>query len=326
MTDQIRWGVLGTAGIAKNAVIPAIHAARNGVVAAVASRDLAKGRVFAEANGIPKAYGSYEELLADPNIDAIYNPLPNDLHAEWSMKAADAGKPVLCEKPLTLNATEARHVVEYFAAKGTLLAEAVMYRFHPQTARVRRLVAEGAIGDIHLIDSIFSVNIPDPNNIRYKKANGGGCVLDLGFYPLNIIRLLAGEPDKWSAFGKFNDDGVDVRTVGALGFPNGIAGTFGCDFQGHFAQTYDIRGTRGRIYVTQAFAIAKDKPSMIHLWHDDQYEEITIEPANHYTLMVEDFGEAILTGRAPRYAPEDAVRSMETIDKLIALADANRLA
>ena len=325
MSDKIRWGILGAAGIARNAVIPAIHAAYNSEVVAVASRDLAKARAFAGEVGVPMAYGSYEEMLADPAIDAIYNPLPNQLHAEWAMKAADAGKPVLLEKPLTVTATEARQVVAHFQAAGLQLAEAFMYRFHPQTERVKQMVDDGAIGELHLMDSVFTVNIPDPDNIRFKKALGGGCILDLGCYPINIMRYLAGEPNTLAAAGKLNAEGVDVRAVGLLGFPNGASGTFGCDFQGHFAQYYDLHGTEGRIRVQQPFAIAKDKPTVIEYWHGDEFDEITIAPANQYQLMMEDFADALLNHRAPRFAPEEAVRSMEALEKLVALTQANPL-
>lgn len=323
MTDQIRWGILSTARIAGKSMIPALHASRNGVLAAVASRDLGKAREFAAANHIPTAYGSYEDLLADPAIDAIYNPLPNSLHAEWALKAADAGKHVLCEKPFTVTSSEARQVVEHFHARNLLVMEALMYRYHPQTERVRRMVEDGAVGEVHMIDAAFTIMITDPNNIRFRKSVGGGSLLDVGCYPVSMIRHLAGEPNRWAAFATYNADGVDLRAAGALGFASGIGGTFACDLQGFRAHYCDIRGTTGRIYVRTPYSIPKDQPTIVDYWHGDQYEEIMIPPANHYTLMVEDFADALLQARAPRFPAEEAIIGMETLEKLIALAEAN---
>lgn len=324
MTDQIRWGILSTAHIGRKSVIPAMHEARNGIPAAVASRNIEKARAFAEATGVPKVYGSYEDLLADPDIDAIYNPLPNHLHAEWAMKAASAGKPALCEKPFTVTAAEARQVFEYFGARGLLTAEAFMYRFHPQTARVVQMVQDGAVGDLHTIHASFTVTIPNPGeNIRFRRETGGGSLFDLGCYPLSYLRLLAGEPDFTAAAGVLNGDGVDLSAGGVLHFPQGVTGTFACDMQSFRAQDVDIRGTAGRIRLRTPFSIPKDQPAVIEYWHGEQYEEITIPAANHYALMLEDFADALLTGRSPRFTAEDAVRQMETLEKLVAQAGAS---
>lgn len=330
MADRIRWGILSTANIGQGAVIPAIQQSKNGVVTAVASRDLEKGRGFAERNQIPQVFGSYEDMLADPNIDAVYNPLPNSLHAEWSIKAADAGKAVLCEKPLTVTGAEARQVAEHFKARSVQLAEAAMYRFHPQTDRVRRMIEDGAVGQINHIVSTFTVAIPDPDNIRYKKALGGGGILDLGFYPADFMRLLAGEPLRVAARGKLNDDGADVSAQATMEFANGILGTFVCDFLSYFTQTYDILGTTGRIHADVGYNIPANQPSTIQYWRGrwwdaPTYEEITIEPASAYTLMVEDFSDALLHGRAPRFSADISVRGMETLEKLVTLAEANTL-
>lgn len=331
MADPIRWGILSTANIAQNAVIPAIHQSKNGVVAAVASRDLEKGRAYAAANHIPKAYGSYDEMLADPEIDAVYNPLPNSLHAEWTMKAASAGKAVLCEKPLTVTASEARQLVDYCKARGVQLAEAAMYRFHPQTERVLKMVRDGAVGRIVQINSVFTVGLPDPGNVRFVKALGGGGILDLGFYPADFMRLVAGDPLSWAAYGRLNEDGADVSASITTGYANGVTGAFVCDFLSYLTQTYDIIGSDGRIYAGVAYNIPADKPSTIqhwrgHWWEDTAtHEEITIAPANAYTLMVEDFADALLAGRAPRFPVEDSIRNMDTLEKLVALAEANPL-
>jgi len=323
MTDRIRWGILSTAHIGRKSVIPAMHEARNGVAAAVASRDIEKARAFAEATGIPKVYGSYEDLLADPAIDAIYNPLPNSLHAEWATKAADAGKPVLCEKPFTVTSAEARQVVEHFRARGLLVAEAFMYRFHPQTARVVQMVQDGAVGDLHTIHASFTVAIPNPGeNIRFRHETGGGSLFDLGCYPLSIMRLLAGEPTFMTAAGVLNAEGVDLSAGGVLQFSGGVTGTLASDMTGFRAQNVDIRGTEGRIYVRTPFSIPKDQSTVTFYWHGDEYEEITTSPANHYVLMLEDFADALLTGRPPRFPAEDAIGQMAALEKLVAQAAA----
>ena len=323
MTDRIRWGILGAANIGRKSVIPAMHASRNGIPAAVASRDIEKARAFATENGIATAYGSYEDLLADPDIDAIYNPLPNHLHAEWSLKAADAGKPVLCEKPFTVTAQEARTVAEAFRSRGLLLAEAFMYRFHPQTERLQELIRSGAIGELHTISASFTVTIPYPDtNIRYQRETGGGSLYDLGCYPLSLMRLLAGEPLSLSAIGRLSAEGVDLRAAALLGFANGVCGVLTCDMQSARAQHVDVRGTTGRIRLDTPFSIPKDQPTTIETWRDGQYEAITIPPANHYTRMVEDFADALLMGRVLRFSAADAILQMETLEKLVMLAGA----
>jgi predicted dehydrogenase len=319
MPDSIRWGILSTAHIGQKSVIPAMHAARNSIPAAVASRDLDKARAFAETNGIPVVYGNYEDLLADPAIDAIYNPLPNHLHAEWTIKALDAGKPVLCEKPFTVTADEAQRVAAHSRAVGLPVAEAFMYRFHPQTERVQQMIADGAIGELHTMQASFTVTIPNPDtNIRFRREMGGGSLYDLGCYPLSLMRLLAGEPQGMAAFGALSAVGVDLQASAALQFAGGVTGAFTCDMASFRAQDADIRGTAGRIRIRTPFSIPKDQPTVIEHWHGDQYEEITIPAANHYALMLEDFADAVLTGRPPRFSAADAVRGMATLGQLVA--------
>lgn len=324
MSDIIRWGILSTAHIGQKSVIPAMHAARNCVPAAVASRDLAKGQAFADANGIPLVYGSYEALLADPAIDAIYNPLPNHLHAEWTIKALDAGKPVLCEKPFTLTADEAQRVADHSRAVGLPVAEAFMYRFHPQTERVQQMIADGAVGELHTIQASFTVTIPNPeSNIRFRREAGGGSLYDLGCYPLSLMRLLAGEPQGMAAFGALSAVGVDLHASAAMRFDGGVTGAFTCDMSSFRAQDADIRGTEGRIRLRTPFSIPKDQPTVIEWWQGSHYEEITLPPANHYALMLEDFADSLLNERSPRFSAADAVRGMAALGQLVALTQLN---
>lgn len=320
MADQVRWGILSTANIGKTRVIPAIQQSRNGEVVAVASRALDKAQAFADELNIPKAYGSYEELIADPNVDAIYIPVPNSEHAAWSIQCAEAGKPTLCEKPLASDGGEAQQMVDAFAARGVLFAEAFMYRFHPQTQRVKQMVDDGAVGDLRVISAAFTFPIRSEDNIRLSKPLAGGSLMDVGCYCVNVIRHMTGEePDKAQAFAEIGQQtGVEERLTGILHFPSGVMGHFDSSLRTFFAHTYEIRGTRGRIIVETAFVPPPDAETKIRWWHDEQYEEITIPPANQYTLMAEDFADALLNGRPPRFHPQDGVENMRVIDRLLA--------
>ncbi|MFN8450074.1 MAG: Gfo/Idh/MocA family oxidoreductase [Anaerolineae bacterium] len=320
MADSIRWGILSTAHIGKERVIPAMQKTGNGRVVAVASRSLDRARAFADDLGIPTAYGSYEELIASPDVDAIYNPLPNSEHAEWSIRCAEAGKPTLCEKPLARDAAEAQRMVDAFAARGVLFAEAFMYRFHPQSQRVKQMLDDGAVGDIRAIQATFTFPIRSEDDIRLSKPLAGGSLMDVGCYCVNVMRFLLGaEPTDARALAVIGGRSqVDESLTGILEFPGGVLGHFDSSLRTHFAHTYEIRGTRGRISVDQAFVMPPNGETVIRYRHDDQDEEIRIAPANSYTLMAEDFADALLNGRPPRFAPQDAVENMRVIDRLYA--------
>lgn len=322
MTEKIRWGILSTANIGRGRVIPAIQQSRNGRVLAVASRDLNRAKAFADDLNIPRAYSSYEELIADPDIDAIYNPLPNSMHAEWSIRCAEAGKPTLCEKPLASNAAEAQKMVDAFASRDVLFAEAFMYRFHPQTQKVKALVDSGGVGQINVISSTFSFAIRpgDDENIRLSRPLAGGALMDVGCYCINVMRLMTGEePQGAHAFADIGSETqVDETLTGALQFPSGAVGHFDCSLRTSFAHTYEIRGTTGRIRVAEAFVMPADKDVVIEHWDGSSHSRITIAAANSYTLMVEDFAAALIEGRPPRYAPQDGVANMKVIDTLVA--------
>jgi D-xylose 1-dehydrogenase (NADP+, D-xylono-1,5-lactone-forming) len=325
MADKIRWGILSTARIGPRALIPAIHAANNGELVAVASRSLDKAQAFAAQHNIPKAYGSYEAMLADPDIDAIYNPLPNDGHSLWSIRAAEAGKSVLCEKPLAMDAADARHMVDAFKQHGRQLEEAFMYRFHPRTIRVKEMVDSGAVGDVTMLNGVFTFNMGPVEDIRLVKSMGGGGLMDIGCYAVGIMRFVLGhEPTDVHAYGQFNDDGVDINCAGILKFPTGALGHFDCGFKSQFAMYYDIRGTAGRIFVDSAFLPPRDGDAIIRYWHGDTYEEIKFPWVDQYQLMVEDFDDALLNNHPVRYPAEDGVLGMELLDKLRASAWANR--
>src|SRR5688572_18936519 len=227
--EPVRWGILGAADIAIKKVIPALRASRLSVPVAIASRDGAKARAAAAALGIPRAYGSYEELLADPDVEVVYNPLPNHLHVPWSILAAEAGKHVLCEKPIALTAGEARSLVAARDANGVHIAEAFMVRTHPQWHEVKRLIDDGRIGDVRLIAGNVSYFRRDPTDIRSNPAWGGGALMDIGCYPIFIARWMFGaEPTEVVAMiDRVPDLGIDRLTSALLRFPSGQA-TFAC--------------------------------------------------------------------------------------------------
>ena len=322
MPEKVRLGILSTAEIGRGRVIPALKQCRNLEVTAVASRSLDKAQAFAKEVGIPTAYGSYEELLADPNVDAIYNPLPNSMHAEWSIKCAEAGKPTLCEKPLASDAPEAQTMVDAFARRNLLFAEAFMYRFHPQTQKVKQLLTDGAIGEVREMNAAFSFVITDEDNIRLSKPLAGGSLMDIGCYCLNVMRFLTGEePDQVEAIARVGvRSGVDEYLSAVISFPSGVLGHFDSSFRLHWTHTYEVRGTEGRIVVEQGFVVPPTSETAIRYWHGDEYQEITIPAANSYTLMGEDFADALLNNRPPMFPPQDAVRNMEAIDRLYAAA------
>lgn len=322
MKQKVRWGILSTAKIGRTRVIPAIQQSKNGLVHAVASRSLESARQFARDLKIPQAYGSYEELLQDPDVDAIYIPLPNGLHYEWSLHCAEAGKPVLCEKPLAANADEAQKMVDAFAARGLPFAEAFMYRFHPQHQKVREIIAKGDIGQLQIIQSSFTFVIGSEENIRLSAELAGGALMDVGCYCVNVMRFLTGEePDTVAAAAIFGErSGVDETIAGVLRFPSGVLGHFDAGLRTYRQFGYEIRGSEGRIVVPQAFVPDPNKAAVVQLWRGEKMKEISVRAANHYTVMVEDFADALLKNRPPRFAPQDAVLQMQVLDRLLAHA------
>lgn len=319
MADKIRWGILSTANIGRK-VIPAIHASHNGEVIAVASRSLDSAKSFAEEQNIPNAYGSYEELLADANIDAIYIPLPNSMHAEWSIKCAEAGKPTLCEKPFASDADEAQSIVDAFTKHDVPLAEAFMYRFHPQHTKVKEILASGGIGDLLTIDCSFTFRLTYEENIRLSRELAGGSAMDIGCYCVNLMRFMTEEePESVTASALIGEEtGVDEVMVGTLKFPSGVLGHFESSLRSFRNNQYILKGTHGKIILPVSFVPDKASDTVVRHWQGDDYTEYTIPATDHYQLMVEDFADALLNNRPPRFSPEDAVRNMEVIDQLLA--------
>jgi predicted dehydrogenase len=326
----VRWGVLGAAHIAISKVIPAMQRSPMTPVVAIASRDLAKARAAATQLGISRAYGSYEELLADPDVDAIYIPLPNHLHVPWSIRAAEAGKHVLCEKPLALSAADARQLLQVRDRTGVQIGEAFMVRAHPQWAAVRELIAEGRIGELKAIAGHFSYFRRDPADVRSRPEWGGGALMDVGCYPITLARwLFDAEPIEVTGVLEYDPEfNVDRVGSGLLRFPSGQA-TFTCGSQLVSYQSMQVYGTEGRIEARIPFTPPFDTPSRIFIDDGSAFagaaaEEIEFPAVDQYRLQGERFSEAVRgVGHVPTTL-EDAIGNMAVIDAVFRSAKSRR--
>jgi predicted dehydrogenase len=311
---KIRWGVLGVAKIATTKVIPAMQCASNVEILAIASRDLSKARAAAGQLGIPRAYGSYEELLADQSIDAIYNPLPNHLHVPWSIRAAEAGKHVLCEKPIGLSVAQTRELIAARDTAGVKIGEAFMARTHPQWLRAAELVREGRIGEVRVVSGYFSYFNRDPNNVRNIADIGGGGIMDIGCYPITLSRMLfAAEPLRVHAFLDRDPEFKTDRLASViLEYPMGHA-TFTCSTQLVPYQKMHIFGTTGHVEIEIPFNAPPVKPTRIFV--NDEVEEFPV--CDQYTIQGELFSRAILENTEVPVPLEDALKNMEVIERIL---------
>ncbi len=323
--SKVRWGVLSTADIGMSQVTPAIQDAVNCDVVAIASRNVGRAEAAAGQLGIPDAYGTYEELLAAENIDAVYIPLPNNMHAEWVTKAALAGKHILCEKPLAISATQAQEMVDACAESGVRLQEAFMYRHHPSWVEAVKLVRDGAIGDLRAVQSWFSYYNDDPKNIRNRVVNGGGAVMDIGCYNINLSRMLFdAEPVVvHSVVRRDREMGIDILTSAILEFPGGGQSSFTCTIRSAPFQRVQIFGTEGRIEIEIPFNIPTDRETRIHLEIVGGQSEgatqrtITFPAANQYTIQAELFADSILNNTEVAVHPDDAVANVAVIEAIL---------
>ena len=323
MSGDVRWGVLSTAKIGIDKVIPATAAAERCEVVAIASRDLERARAAASELGIARAFGSYEDLLADPDVDAVYNPLPNHLHAEWTIAAARAGKHVLCEKPLATTSADAERMIQACEAEGVLLMEAFMYRLHPTWEAVTSLVASGRIGELKTVQSWFSYFNDDPGDIRNLVETGGGALYDIGCYCVNLSRMLFGAEPERVGGSVLRDPvmGIDVLTSGILDFGDVVA-TFTCSTRAEPDQRVHIYGTDGRISIEIPFNIPPDRPTRVFVTAGGdppvrpETEVFTFDPANEYTIQAERFAAAVLDGGRVPIPPSDAVGNLRVIEEL----------
>jgi xylose dehydrogenase (NAD/NADP) len=314
---RLGWGVIGTANIGRAAVIPAIQASTNGELLAVASRDATRAADFAAGLAIPKSYGSYEALLDDAQIDVVYVPLPNSLHREWAIKAAEKGKHVLCEKPLALNATQCEDMHAAAEAHGVRLMEAFMYRFHPRIEKVLDMVRDGAVGELRLIHSAFTFRLTRPDNIRLQPELGGGALMDVGCYCVNISRTAAGrEPVEVQAYARWGASGVDEQLVGTLRFDDGLLAQFDCALTMERREECHLAGTDAYLMLPSAFLPGTADLTILEHRGRREVTTHTVKGVDEYRLMVEHFADCVLNDRPLRYDALEAARSMRVIEAL----------
>ena len=316
--NKIRWGILSTAKIGTEKVIPAMQLGKYCKVTAISSRKLKKAKSAAKRLDIEKAYGSYEELLTDPDIDAVYIPLPNHLHVPWAIKALNAGKHVLCEKPIALSVVEAQTLLDVAKKFPRLkVMEAFMYRNHPQWQLAKQQVSEGKIGKVRTIQSFFSYYNNNPHDIRNKLEIGGGGLMDIGCYCISLARFIfEGEP--WRVCGIMEEDPelkIDRLTSGILDFVNGTS-TFTCATQLVPYQRVNIFGTKGRIEIEIPFNAPSDRPCKLWQGDDAKIKEVTLEICNQYTIQGDLFSRVVLEDREVPVPLEDAVANMQVIEAL----------
>jgi predicted dehydrogenase len=329
VTDPVRWGVLGCADIAVRKVIPAMSGSDLSQVAAIASRSVEKARATADSLGIPKSYGSYEELLEDREIEAVYIPLPNHLHPEWTIAAAKAGKHVLCEKPLATSSELARQMIEVAERSGVKLMEAFMYRLHPLWVEVRRLITDGAIGELRAVQAAFSYYNDDPGDIRNQVEAGGGSLFDIGCYPVNVARMLfdAEPTDVMASMRRDPEFGTDVLTSVVLDFDGRHAG-FICSTQLENDQRVHIYGTGGRLVVEIPFNIPPDRPTRLLAVSGGEPPVAPdvvvhqIPEADQYRVQADAFSRAIRDDGPVPTPPKDAVANIEVMERIFADAAA----
>ena len=317
--SKVRWGVLSTANIGTKRVIPAMQLGDYCQITAIASRSLEKAQAAAKQLGIPQAYGSYEALLADSDIDAVYIPMPNHLHVPWSIKALDAGKHVLCEKPISMTWPEAQDLLDASRKHPRLkIMEAFMYRGHPQWQRVRQLVTEGKIGELRTIQTFFSYFNVDPNDVRNQAEIGGGGLMDIGCYCISLSRFIFNdEPQRVSGILEYDPKfEVDRLASGTLEFSKGTA-TFTCATQLANYQRVNIFGTEGRLEIEIPFNAPNDRPCRIWHQHGSEIEEIFFDICNQYTIQGDLFSQAVLNDTEVPTPLEDALANMKVIDALI---------
>jgi predicted dehydrogenase len=313
---KLRWGILGVAAI-NNRVLPSFRRARNAELRAIASRSHDRAKAAAGAAGIPTAHGSYEALLDDPTIDAVYIPLPNTLHEEWTRKVAERGKHVWCEKPLCTTPAAAQALIEFCYAKGVKLMDGFMWPHHPRTAHMRHFLDSGGIGEVRRVGAAFTFQMKtlDTSNIRLKAEMGGGSLLDVGCYPVYGIRWAFGaEPVRVTAAARIYN-GVDVEMNGILTFDDCRTGTFDCGFTLPYRGWLEIVGTEGTVTVQEMWLPLSRATYSIRR-EGRPIEEVVIEGEDQIQLMVENFSRAVLEDQAVAPSPDEAVKTLRVLDAL----------
>ncbi len=317
MGGLVRWGILSTAGIGR-AFVRGAGRSRNSCVQAVSSREWTRAHEWAKEHGVPRAFGSYEELLASDEVDAIYNPLPNAMHAEWTIKALEAGKPVLCEKPFASNAAEAGEMVAASRRTGMPLAEAFMYRHHPLYDQVRAVLDAGTIGKLSSIRAVMTFRLDDEHNIRRSIRLAGGALMDVGCYCVNVCRLITGqEPERVSAMERRRT--VDETLIGLMEFPGQVLCQFECSMESHPGSRVEITGTDGALLIESPWFPGEEQGEFT-LVRGREREKIRTPGADCFALEAEEFAAAVRDGQPVRWPAEDALANMRVIDALYASA------
>ncbi|TYL38826.1 glucose-fructose oxidoreductase [Natronococcus pandeyae] len=312
----MEFGILSTAGIARKSVLPAIRASEHDV-GAIASRDGDRARALADEFDVPRSYDSYDDLLGDSQLDAVYVPVPNALHAEWTKRAADAGVDILCEKPLAVDADEARDVAAYCEERDATLMEAFMYRYHPRTERAIELAREG-LDDVRSVSASFKFALyGDPENVRLDEALAGGSLMDVGCYAVSAARQFLGEPDR--AYAHTHDSrnaGVDTELAGILEYDDGSSARIASGLDTPKVQRYRVEGPNGWIEVEDAFDAPLEEPLELEYRIGGRHAVETFDPVDHYRLEVEHFARCVEEGVRPRTDAEEAIANMRVIDAL----------
>jgi predicted dehydrogenase len=324
VTDSINWGILGNANIARSCIIPAIQSSHNGKVRALGTRTPSQAADIANKHNIQHIYPSYQAVIEDPAIDAVYNPLPNHLHHEWTIRALQHGKHVLCEKPIACNVDEATEMVRTAHNAGLVLMEAFSYRFHPRSQRIKGMVKDGSIGKPYLIRSAFCFHMGDEllasgDNARLKTEMGGGALMDVGCYSVSMARwILDAEPGMVQAQALYHTGGVDQHFIGLLRFPNDVLATVEASFITALQQTYTIVGAKGVIELPHDAYIPWEKDAVFTLRSKDEEigREHSTPGADGYKLMIEHFAEVVRGKESPLYEPEDSILTMQVLDAL----------
>ena len=316
----MRFGIISTADIARSALIPAIGRTDHSVDA-IASREASRAQAVADEFGIDRAYGAYEDLLSDPDVDAVYNPLPNGLHAEWTTRAADAGLDVLCEKPLSVDAAEAESVVTHCRDAGVTLLEGFMYRYHPRTERAAKLVTE-ALENVHRVNASFTFRLDDTDDVRLDSDLAGGALMDVGCYAVSAARLFLGDPDRVYAHSHDSRGaGVDTDLMGLLEYDDGATAHVDGSFDVSETQRYRVEAENGWVEAEPAFNVSADDAATLTYDIDGREGRERFQPVDQYASQVEAFADCVDRGVEPRTGGSEAIANMRVIDALYESAD-----
>lgn len=318
MPKNLTWGILSTARINRR-LIPPLGQAKRSTLKAVASRNLDSAQEFAQTWGVPQAVGSYEALLADPDIDAVYIPLPNSLHREWVIKAARAGKHILCEKPLAMTVADVDAMAQAAQENGVVLLEAFMYRMHPQLAALKQHIADGLIGEVRMVKASFSFTLTDERNIRLRKSLGGGSLWDVGCYPISFAQAIAGsDPVEVAGWARVNQNGVETGFAGQMRYPNGIIAHIDSGFDMPFRKGAEVIGSTGVLRLPNPWIpdVANRGSGIIHTAADDTETRIATPEKDPYLCEVEALEAAALDGAVPPYTLTESRGNVATINAL----------